>query len=78
MTNKPKHSDDIADELAAWLPTGTISRATPTEWTHPGDPNFADRVRERTDQLRNEQHLVGSLGELRSAPSMTQTQFEAK
>ena len=82
MTKKAAPDDttanDIADELAAWLPTETTTRTSPAEWTHPDDPNFADRVRERTNQLRNEHHLVSSLGELRRAASMTQTQLAAK
>jgi predicted XRE-type DNA-binding protein len=33
--------------------------------THPGDPNFATRVKELTEQLRHEHHIVASLAELR-------------
>lgn len=70
---------EIADELTAWLPTAPIARTTPRgEWTHPDDPNFADHVRVRTEELRNEHKLVNSLAELRRAASLTQTQLAAR
>jgi predicted XRE-type DNA-binding protein len=82
MTNKHRPDDtiatDIADELAVWLPTAPITRTTPAEWTHPDDPNFAARVAARTEELRNEHHVVSSLAELRRAASLTQTQLAAR
>jgi predicted XRE-type DNA-binding protein len=41
--------------------------------THPRMENFAERVAERTAELRKEQQLVTSLRELRNAVALTQT-----
>ena len=55
-----------------WL-TNLDQGTTNAPLTHPRIPDFAERVAERTAELRTEQQLVTSLTELRHAAALTQT-----
>ena len=62
------------DDPKAWLENienGTVN----APHTHPDDPNFADRVADRSEQIRCEHHIVNSLAELRKqGAALTQTE----
>jgi predicted XRE-type DNA-binding protein len=55
-----------------WL-TDLDAGTTNAALTHPRVSDFAERVTERVTELRKEHQLVSSLGELRRATALTQT-----
>jgi Helix-turn-helix domain len=65
------------DNPNVWLENLDTATKAPrtTDRTHPGDPNFAERVTASTQKLVREHHIVTSLAELRKhGAALTQTE----